>query len=67
LGCPKGFLLLAISERDFNPGNPFLTEERVTATMGISNWIFSLLRIALPIGFGLFLMVLFQMLRRERE
>ncbi len=35
--------------------------------MGISNWIFSLLRIALPIGFGLFLMVLFQMLRRERE
>ena len=32
-----------------------------------SNWIFSFLRLALPIGFGLFLLVLFQMLRRERE
>ena len=31
------------------------------------NWIFSLLRIAVPLGFGLFLLVLFQMLRRERE
>ena len=30
-------------------------------------WIFSLLRIALPVGFGLFLLILFQMLRRERE
>jgi hypothetical protein len=32
-----------------------------------SNWIFSFLRIILPIGFGLFLLVLFQLLRRERE
>jgi hypothetical protein len=31
------------------------------------NWIFSVLRIALPVGFGLFLLVLFQMLRRERD
>lgn len=31
------------------------------------NWIFSLLRLVLPVGFGLFLLVLFQMLRRERE
>ncbi|MCW3054727.1 MAG: hypothetical protein JWN14_3897 [Chthonomonadales bacterium] len=31
------------------------------------NWIYSLLRIALPIGFGLFLLVLFNMLRNERE
>ena len=31
------------------------------------NWIFSLLRVALPVGFALFLLVLFQMLRRERE
>jgi len=32
-----------------------------------SNWLFLFLRLALPIGFGLFLLVLFNMLRRERE
>ncbi len=31
------------------------------------NWIFTFLRIALPLGFGLFLLVLIQMLRRERD
>ena len=31
------------------------------------NWIYALLRIVLPVGFGLFLLVLFQLLRRERE
>lgn len=31
------------------------------------NWILSFLRICLPVGFGLFLLVLIQMLRQERE
>jgi len=32
-----------------------------------SNLVSLFLRIALPVGFGLFLLVLFNMLRRERE
>lgn len=33
----------------------------------MSNWVLSFLRIVLPVGFGVFLLLLFQMLRRERE